>query len=366
MKRGFKILLGLGILVIGVAVFVLMVSAKKEPVLQETTERKMVSTILVKPTSMPFILEATGTLTAKRKIELYSEVQGILLRTPTEFKEGNTFYKNQNLLLINSEEHKAQLLSSKSSFINKVAAMLPDMEIEFPEASKKWQSYLKSFSANDKLGPLPVSTSDSERFFLTGKGIYESFYNTKNQEERLLKYSLKAPFTGVVVESLVNEGALVRNGQKLGEFIDTSLFEIRLEIPATANRYIEVGKEVLLRTLDDTQEFKGKISRVNAKIDSSTQTIATVVELAGSGLKEGQFLKGIIYGETIENVVTIGNNLLVENNHVYIVKDSTLQLRQVKPLNYRGDSVVVKGLEANMILVDEKIANAYPGMQVVF
>nr|WP_299343752.1 HlyD family efflux transporter periplasmic adaptor subunit [Allomuricauda sp.] len=366
MKRGFKLLLGLAIVGVGIILFVLMASGKKEPIIEEKSKKMMVSTLLVNPISIPYTVEATGTITAKRKIELYSEVQGILLRTNTEFKEGNLFYKNQNLLQINSEEYRAQLLSNRSAFMNKIAAMLPDMEVEHPEASIKWRSYLESFTIKEDLKELPSPTSDVERFFLTGKGVYESFYNTKNQEERLSKYIIKAPFNGIVTESLVNEGTLVRSGQKLGEFIDPSFFEIKLQIPATANRYIEVGKEVLLQTLDESQEFKGKISRVNAKIDADTQTITTVVELSHKSLKDGQFLKGTIYGEMIPHVVKIENSLLIENNHVYIVKDSILELKQVVPLNYVSDSVVVSGLETNTILVDEKIANAYPGMQVAF
>ncbi len=366
MKVWIKALIGLGIVILGILLFGLMRKSKEQPQNDEKNEIKMVSTHLVEPTALPFVIEATGTLSAKKKIELYSEVQGVLLSSKTLFKVGNGFYKNQPLLQINSTEHRAQLLSSRSAFLNKIAGMLPDMELEFPNSSKRWQSYLTEFRVDKPLGGLPEPESDTERLFLTGRGIYENYYTIKNQEERLSKYTLKAPFTGIVTESLVNEGTLVRSGQKLGEFIDASLFEINLEVPARYHSYVKPGKEVLLRTLDDNHEFKGKVSRINAKIDTDTQTVLVVVELSDKNLKEGQFLKGIIFGEQIKNVVQIDNNLLMENNHVYVVKDSTLQLQQVIPINYVGDSIVVKGLESNTIIVDEVLANAYPGMKVLF
>ncbi len=366
MKAWVKASIGIGIVILGVFLFILMRNSKKEPTTEEKKELKMVSTQLVEPNTLPFVIEATGVLTAKRKIELYSEVQGLLLPTKTTFKAGNRFHKNQPLLQINSAEYKAQLLSGRSSFLNKIAGMLPDMEVEFPNGSKKWYSYLTNFNVEKPLGRLPEPMSDAERLFLTGRGIYESFYTIKNQEERFAKYTIRAPFHGIVTESLVNEGTLVRSGQKLGEFIDNSAFEINLEVPSSYYAYVEPGKEVTLRTLDNSRGFKGKVSRINARIDKDTQTVMVVVELSDKGLKEGQFLKGVIFGEMIEDVVKINNNLLLENDHVYVVRDSILALQQVVPINYVGDSIVVQGLKSNTILVDEVLANAYPGMKVLF
>ena len=140
MKAWVKALVGIGIVILGVFVFALMVKSKEEPPSEEKQELRMVSTRLVEPDELPFVVDATGVLTAKRKIELYSEVQGVLLSTKTAFKAGNRFYRNQPLLQINSAEYKAQLLSSRSSFLNKIVAMLPDMEVEFPSGSEKWHS----------------------------------------------------------------------------------------------------------------------------------------------------------------------------------------------------------------------------------
>ena len=366
MKTWMKVLIGLGIIVSGFLLFGLMRNNGEGATIEDKKVERMVSTQLVEPEAYPFVIEATGSLTAKKRIELFSEVQGILLATSTDFKEGNRFGKNQTLLQINSSEYKAQLLSTRSAFLNRVAGMLPDMEIDFPEGSGKWRLYLESFNVNEPLQSLPKPSSESERFFLTGKGIYENYYTVKNQEERLSKYTLSAPFNGVVTESLVTTGTLVRNGQKLGEFIDPSLFEMKLEVPSRYNKYIALGKEVQLQTLDTKQKFQGKISRINEKISSNTQTITVVVEVANKGLKEGQFLQGTIFGEMIENVVKIDNNLLIENNQVYIVKDGKLQLQKVVPVNYVGDSLLINGLQPKTILVDEVLVNVYPGMKVLF
>lgn len=364
MKNLIKLVLGITIIVLGILIFTFMSNNEEKNAIADTPNRPLVSTTLANPRSIPYMIEVTGTLEAKKKVEIFSEVQGVLLTGKTPFKEGNRFFKGQELLRIDNREYLAQLQSNKSSLLSQIAAMLPDMEIEFLEASEKWESYLRSFDMEAPLATLPKTESDKEKLFLTGKGIFQTYYNVKNQQERLFKYVIRAPFTGSITESNVNAGTLVRSGQKLGEFIDPTIFELKLAIPATANNYIKEGKQVALTTLNKTQKIVGQISRINDKIDSETQTIAAIVEVTNKNLKDGQFLKAKVEGIAIENQFKIKGNLMLENNHIYIVKDSVLTLQKITPINYEQDSVMVKGLEKNMILLDEVLANAHPGMKV--
>ncbi len=364
MKKGKGVLLGIFIIGVGMILFLALNNRKEVQPEEPKPESIKVFVASVVPKELPFVIEATGTLTAKNKIELYSEVQGILQKTQTPFKEGNTFYKGQDLLRINNEEYRAQLQSNKSTLMNQIAGMLPDMEIEFPEASEKWENYLKNFDIDGPLEPLPEPDSTGEKLFVTGRNVVQTYYTVKNQQERISKYRIKAPFTGVVTGSSVNVGTLVRTGQKLGEFIDPSIYKLELAIPASAISYVNQGQTVRLSPLDESREYIGRVNRINNRIEQSTQTVAVVVEVNGKKLKDGQYLKAKIAGDIVSDVVNIAGNLLVENDHVYVVKDSLLELQRVTPLNYVGDSVMVKGLEKGTLLVKETIVNAYPGLKV--
>ena len=364
MGRLMKI--GIGVAIISLGLIVMFSMSKSEDAVGtlDKVETVNVSTTVAKPASIPYLIEVTGSLQAKRKVELYSEVQGILLPNQRAFKEGNRFSKNQVLLKIDAGEYIAQVQSSKSGFMGQVAAMLPDMEMEFPEAYKKWEVYLKAFDMDGQLQPLPDHTSESEKLFLTGKGIYEAYYNVRNQQERALKYSIRAPFSGTVTESNVNAGTLVRSGQKLGEFIDPSNFELRLAIPEAAAKYVELGKRVILQTIQEDASFEGEIIRMNKKIDQATQTIDAIVGLSDDRLRDGQYLKARISGNEISDAIKIKNNLILENNHVYLVKDSLLTLQKIRAMNYENDSVVIQGIPKGTLLLNEVLANAYPGMKV--
>lgn len=368
MKKNYSAIVGLGLLVLGVVVLVVFMGVRRDKDLssEAKTEIQLVSANQVYPESMRYVVNATGIISALRSIELYSEVQGTLLESQQPFKEGNRFGKGQVILKIDNSEHLAQLQSSKSTLVSELAAMLADMEIEFPEAAKKWEGYLTSFDVKGSLEPLPSFSSDTEKFFVIGRNIYQTYFNVKNLQERLSKYTISAPFDGVVTEANVDPGALVRNGQKLGEFMDNSVFELELAIPVSENQYLQIGQPVLLKALKGDATYKGNISRINPKINRQTQTIEVFVEVKSKQLKDGQYLEAEILGSEIDNVVKIQSNLLIENNQVYIVVDSTLQLQKVTPVNFVGDYVIVEGLSKGMILVKETVANAYPGQKVTY
>ncbi|MEL6975265.1 MAG: HlyD family efflux transporter periplasmic adaptor subunit, partial [Bacteroidota bacterium] len=290
MKKVLRIVLGIAIVLVGIVLFTVMARQRPPIATMEETEIPLVSTSLVSPSNLPYVIEVTGMLSAKREIEVYSEVQGVLQYANTPFKVGNGFGKGQALLRINSNEYNAQVQSNKSELVNRIAAMLPDMEIEYPEAAKNWETYLNDFDMQKPLAALPEPLSNSEKLFVTGRNIYQQYYNVQNQLERLAKYTIRAPFTGVLTEANANAGTLVRSGQKLGEFIDPSQYEIALAIPEQANSFISVGKMVTLQTLDGESTYEGRVVRTNAKVDNATQTISAIAEISHPDLKAGQYL----------------------------------------------------------------------------
>jgi len=366
MKKIYGIIIGIVLIVLATVLFSILGNGAQKETVQTLEEVSLprVEVIQVKPSTRPFIINATGTLRAQEKIEIFSEVQGVLLPNTPAFKEGNSFRKGFSVIRIDDAEYLAQLKSSKSSLMSEIAAMLADMEVEFPEEASDWEKYLRDFEVDEKLTPLPIIKSDEVKFFVTGRNIIQSYYNVKNQEERLSKYIIYAPFNGLLTEANVNPGALVRSGQKLGELIDPSVFELTLMVPASQNEYLRLGASVVLSAVGGSKMYRGRIIRINPKINQQTQTIEVYAEVAHPDLKEGQYLNARIDGGQINEVVPITSNLLTANESVYVVKEEALQLKKVQPVNYVGDSLVVKGLNKGDMILTQPIANAYPGMRV--
>ena len=241
---------------------------------------------------------------------------------------------------------------------------MPDLRLDFPEVFQKWQTYLNNFDLNKTTPTLPELTSDKEKYFITGRGIVSNYYTVKNQEQRLAKYNIRAPFSGILTEALVTEGSLVRNGQKLGEFIDDSVYEMEVALSKTYASLLKVGEKVALNNLENTETFSGVVSRVNGSIDPTTQTITAFIEVKDDKLREGMYLEANLNAKEETDAIQINRNLLLESEQIYVVKDTVLDVIDVKPVYFSNTKVVLKNVPNGTIILSNPVPGAYAGMAV--
>ncbi len=316
--------------------------------------------------TVPISIVENGKLSAKYKIDLFAEVQGVMQTASKEFKPGARYSKGEVLVRIKSDDFYANLQAQKSVLQNLITSMLPDLKLDYPDAYPHWDNYLKSFDMSKSIADLPEPQTNKEKFFITGRNIYTTYYNTKNLEIVFQKYSLTAPFDGILTEALVTPGSLVRNGQKLGEFINPSQYELELAVSKTLIRSIKIGQEVSVTNPDNESEsWVGKISRINGKIDPATQTIQIFVLLNGADLREGMYLEANIFGQEKLNALEIPRNLLVDGSNIYVVNsDSILTLASVEVAHKSRTSVIVHGIKNSTWVLAKPIPGAYAGMKV--
>lgn len=363
-----KIILAiLGVLAIVGAVFLgdYIVEKNQKP---KPKFKKQIKTVFVKNVEnkeIPIILSASGSLIAKNKIELFSEVSGVLKPSKKVFKTGVSFNKGEVLLGLDSDESYTVLQSQKSVLHNLIASILPDIRLDYPAEFNKWEAYLNSFDINRYTPRIPPFTSDKEKYFISARGILTAYYNVRNLEVRYTKHQIKAPFSGVLTETLVNAGTLVRVGQKLGEFIDPSTYEMEVSINAKFADLLKVGNSVALTNLEKTKEYSGKVVRVNGKVDQVSQTIKAFIDVSHPDLKEGLFLEANLVAKSESNAIEISRKLLVDNKAVYIVKsDSILTLSDIDPVYFGAKTVVIKGLNNQDKILTQPLPGAFDGMIV--
>ncbi|RDK89131.1 efflux RND transporter periplasmic adaptor subunit [Marinirhabdus gelatinilytica] len=360
------ILYGLGVLLLIVAIFgakyIVDSNNKPKPKIEKVV--KTVFTQTAQNTTVPITIPTNGTLQAKERLELYSEVQGIFQSSAHDFKVGQTYKKGQTLIRIDASEYNASVQAAKSEFYNLVTSLMPDLRLDYPDAFPKWQTYLNNFDVNKAVPQLPETSSEKVKYFITGRGVYASYYNIKNLEQRLGKYGIYAPFNGVLTEALVTRGTLIRQGQKLGEFINTSVFEVELAIGKTFSDLLKIGEEVTLSVLQSTKTYTGTVSRINGRIDPATQTIKVFVEVKGEDLKEGMYLEAQLEAREQENAIKISRKLLVDESEIFVVRDSILDLIPVEPVYFSPKEVVVQGVPNGTQILSRSIPGAYAGMLV--
>jgi len=335
---------------------------KRRPVPEKVV--KTVFTDTVENATVQIVIPANGSLVAKRRVELYSEVQGVFKTSGKLFKPGQEYRNGESLIRINASEYYASVQSAKSNLYNAIAAIMPDLRLDFPDFFQKWQNYLSGFDLNKSTPKLPEMTSEKENYFISGRGIVSNYYNVKNLEQRLAKYTIRAPFSGILTEALVTEGSLIRNGQKLGEYIDPSVYEMEVALSKTYASLLRVGEKVELNNLNNTQKFAGIVSRVNGSIDATTQTITAYIEVKDKTLKEGMYLEAHLNAKEEPNAFEINRNLVLDGEQIFIVKDNILDLIDVKPVYFSDTKVVLKDILDGTIILSKPVPGAYAGMIV--
>jgi len=328
---------------------------------------KVITTVFtntVENSTVQIVIPANGSLVAKHRVELYAEVQGVFKSSGKLFKPGQEYRKGEHLIRIDASEYYATVQSSKSNLYNSIAAIMPDLRLDFPEIFQKWQRYLIGFDLNKTTPKLPEMSSEKENYFITGRGIISNYYNVKNLEQRLAKYTISAPFSGILTEALVTEGSLIRNGQKLGEYIDPSVYEMEVALSKSYASLLNVGESVVLKNLDNTETYSGTVSRVNGSIDATTQTITAYIEVKDKTLKEGMYLEANLNAKEAHDAIEVNRSLVLDGNQIFIVRDSILDIIDVKPVYFSDTKAVLTDVPNGTVIVSKPIPGAYAGMLV--
>lgn len=357
----------LGVLMIAGAIFGARTIVASKTQRKPKTEKRQYTayTSTIHNTSIPIKVTESGRLMAKDRFNLFSEVQGLMLPTVKDFRPGVFYRKGETLIKVNANDVYLNLQAQKSTLHRLIIGAVADLKLDYPTVYDQWNAYLNSFDLEKPVPPLPTPKSEQEKRYISGKNIYNQYYNIKSLETTLARYTIKAPFDGIITEALVNQGTVIRPSQRLGEFVGIESYEMQVSIKPSLATNIKKGDEVLVSDPHDSQKtWKGTVSRINGKVDANTQTVRVFVALSGYDLKEGMFLETSIEGNGISDASEVNRKLLVNNKYLYTVVDSTLQLAKIAIEHTTEQTAVVTGLPDGSLLLSRTIPGAHEGMKV--
>lgn len=309
------------------------------------------------------VIKMNGKVDALKKIEIYAEVTGVFVDGAKPFREGRRFAKGDVLLRIEDSVYRNTVLAEKSSLLNELTLLMPDLLIDFPRYAGPWKKYLDNFSIVKPLRPLPPAPNDRLRNYVAARNIYTKFYAVRSMEETLAKYSILAPFDGVVTVSEANPGILVRNGQKLGEFAATTAYELELSAPVREAAFIRKGDRITLSSDDFNGSIEARVARVNDAIDPNTQSVGVYVLLDDSRLKDGMYLSASL-NVPVEDASVIARELLDNENRVFALRDSVVLLLPVDVVSVDGRMAIVRGIPDGTEIVAEPVEGLFSGMVI--
>lgn len=358
-------IIGIVLIVIGINGSSYLASKKEPPKVKAKSDtRPSVQVKEVQKATEQFDIVLEGTLNAYNKVSVFTEVPGVLEKGSAPFKVGNYFSAGDVMFKINNEEASLSLLAQKSELLSRVVGLLPDIKLDFAEQFDAWQAYVDNFDVEAPIADFPEAQSSREKSFVAARNLNTTLYSIRSAEKRLEKYTVKAPFSGVLTMTNTNIGAMVQPGQMLGEFMERGDFELVVSVLASDIKYLKKGQVASFYSEDLDASWKGRIVRISDKINPQSQTLDVYVRLGGRGLKEGLFLSGTAQSVPVDSVFVLDKALLVGQDEAFIVKDNRLEKITLDIVRISDKGILVRNIPEGTQMLAKQVSGAFEGMEV--
>ena len=299
-------------------------------------------------------LNAYGQILANQQIDITMEVQGVLDQDLPSLKVGKTFSKGTMLLKVERTEALYNLLARRSSYINLIASLLPEISIDFPEEKSKWENYLNALNPAKELLSIPETKSRKEKLLVVSRNIPTEFYNIKALETQVEKYYYVAPFSGTVTASFVSPGAMVTPGMRIATIAKTNDYEVEAPVSIEHISQFEQVDNVYFTNHKGDTIGEGSFLRKSKVINQQTQSVPCFFSIKAANNQEliqGSFVSLSITLPLYEASIALPENAII-NERVQVLRDSLVIEKPITILGEKTDSVFVKGINdgENVIL----------------
>ena len=328
------------------------------------TPKKYVAAAFTINERSPIKVKSSGRVIPGKIINISSEVQGVL-ESGISLKKGSKFKKGDLLFKLRDTDIKLMLAAKKSAYLSLIAQNLPDIATDFSQEFDKWNNFFNGINVDQPLDDFPSFNTTREKNFIISRNILAEYLSIKSDEFKLSKYFQFAPFTGSIVESYTDKGAIVNPGSPVIQIMRSDELEIEIPIPLKYMDNIKVGTKVNL--FDNSKTFYGKIIIKGDFINANTQNVPVYVKPDNAtSIFYGMYLEAFLEFNDTEDVVRIPRKALFDNQKLYIINenDSTLKSISVDIRSSDDQFVYLSNIEDSVLYVSKPVINAKENTKV--
>ena len=310
---------------------------------------------------------SSGRVFSKEQVALSAEVSGKIMPGNIPFKEGQSFRRGDLLLKIYDKEAGLSLKANKSSFLNNLAGILPDLKIDYPDSYDLWFNFFDSIDIEKDLPELPEIKSTKEKVFLASRNILSAYYNIKSAESIFKKHYIYAPFQGSITSVNVEVGGITGMNARLGSIINTNEFEVEVPLTIEDAKWVKIGQVVKVKPNNSSDAWQGKVIRKSGNLDVQTQSVSVYVQILNNQkaeLYQGEYVKVNFNSLQVKDVMEIPRNAIFNSDEVFVVENNLLDKENVNIVKLTQKTAFINGLEENAMLVVEPLVNANENTKV--
>jgi len=211
----------------------------------------------------------SGQTEAHRRSTLTPKVSSIVTRV--HVRDGDIVKNGQALVTLDTQDFSLRTQQAE--------AALQAAKVQLDSAKLDWNR-TKSL-LDDKAVPQAQFDMADARFKGAQAGVLQAETAVAMGRKALRDATIHAPFNGIIVKRLVNEGeyASVMPATPLVIIEEVDPLDLRIQIPSTNLDKVKAGDPIQVRLPATGQTFGARLTRVVAAMDPHTRTFAAIAEL---------------------------------------------------------------------------------------
>jgi len=305
----------------------------------------------------------SGMVSARQTAVMSTKVMGYIDKIYV--KQGDPVKQGQLLIVINSSDLKAKEAQS--------AAMIAEAEAAANDAQHDYQRYKslheqKSVSDKELENMALRNTSAEARLQMARQGL--------NEVKSMLSYTnIRAPFSGVVTQKMVDEGNIAHPGMPLLSVEQSGDMNVTASVPENYVAYIHVGDPVKIDVKSIGIMINGSISELSpsATMTGGQYGIKISInqkdkEKLRAGMYAGIHIPGKAKEGEAQQIMVRKSSIVVKDQltGVYVAKDNRAILHWVRLGNEIGNQVVVlSGLNETDRVIDSGSVKLFNGQKII-
>ncbi|MCF6319022.1 MAG: efflux RND transporter periplasmic adaptor subunit [Proteobacteria bacterium] len=314
-----------------------------------------VEVIQIQPIDYVVPIKSEGVALPKTQINLAAEVSGKINFVADGFINGGTFSQGDVLLKIDPRDYELAITRAKAN----VAAQLASLDLEQAKsdlAKNDWEKYGKKGKANALNLNLPQVAS--AKAALDGAKA-----DLQLAKRNLEKTHITAPFSGVILNKMVDFGQFVGVGTSLVNVASTEIIQIRLSLSdqqlhnsdldkfdGSQNISVKITSEELPNT-----HWLGKIVSIEAARDVQTLFNYVIVEInqpftqQNTPLRFNTFVNATLNGITLYQVYPVERGNIMPGDKVKLLSPQSLLAHKKVEVIYADSEYkyISKGIDSD-------------------
>lgn len=357
---------------------------------------RMVKAVPLTLTPMDRTVVVNGTLVAQAQAQVASKVAGRVRELPVDL--GSKVERNDLIAQIEQRDFQLKVQQAEAMFAQARALLgLPPeadektvVDVEKTSGVRQARALLdEAAKALERTGRLAQENIASEAELETASAAFQvaqtrhqDALETVRNREAMLKQrfaeleiarqqlndtSVRAPFSGVVQERLINAGEFVAAGAPVVRLVAIDPLRLRLEIPERDAASIRLGQTVRVQVENDTNHYTGRITRLSPSIQEQTRLFLAEADVPNPGtLRPGAFARAEIYVEKDTPALAVPRAAIVQFaglEKIFLLQDGKALEKRILTGRQTSDAAEVLSVlpaDALVVLDPGNLQNGQP------